>query len=148
MGALPSNTIKNLKLNVNPIAPVLSARSYPTEDPQCSTRIHNSINAITVCPKQPTNPETITQKEENKEENMNMENINTNLSSPPDSSSLFVIEKVHKLNSFLESLTLVPQSSDKEYVCTKGDDGDVMFIEIIRKYNDSRKEGPGVDVNA
>nr|GEY98549.1 reverse transcriptase domain-containing protein [Tanacetum cinerariifolium] len=31
-GALPSDTVKNLKLNVNPTSPVLSAHSYPTED--------------------------------------------------------------------------------------------------------------------
>ncbi|GJV13948.1 hypothetical protein Tco_1359271 [Tanacetum coccineum] len=50
-GALPSNTVKNLKLNVNPTTSVLSARSYPTEDPQCSTHIHGSINTITIHPK-------------------------------------------------------------------------------------------------
>ncbi|GJR98894.1 hypothetical protein Tco_0271068 [Tanacetum coccineum] len=51
--ALPSDTIKNLKLDVNSTSLVLSGRSYPTEDPQCSTRIHSSINAITKCSKQP-----------------------------------------------------------------------------------------------
>ncbi|GJT37744.1 hypothetical protein Tco_0937609 [Tanacetum coccineum] len=45
-GALPSNTVKNPKLNVNSTSLILSARSYPAEDPQCSTRIHSSINAI------------------------------------------------------------------------------------------------------
>nr|GEU66708.1 MAK10-like protein [Tanacetum cinerariifolium] len=39
-GALPSDTVKNLKLNVYPITLVLSVRSYPTENPQCSTHIH------------------------------------------------------------------------------------------------------------
>nr|GEU67802.1 hypothetical protein [Tanacetum cinerariifolium] len=34
---------------------VLSARSYPMEDPQCSSRIYNSINAIKTCSKQTTN---------------------------------------------------------------------------------------------
>ncbi|GJS89737.1 hypothetical protein Tco_0772373 [Tanacetum coccineum] len=33
-GALPSDTVKNPKLNVNSTTSVLSARSYPTEDPQ------------------------------------------------------------------------------------------------------------------
>ncbi|GJY63263.1 hypothetical protein Tco_0464723 [Tanacetum coccineum] len=33
MGALPSDTVKNPKLNVNPTSLVLSARSYPMEDP-------------------------------------------------------------------------------------------------------------------
>nr|GFA54287.1 MAK10-like protein [Tanacetum cinerariifolium] len=32
-------------------AEVSSARSYPTMDPQCSTQIHSSINAITIHPK-------------------------------------------------------------------------------------------------
>ncbi|GJT34486.1 hypothetical protein Tco_0924905 [Tanacetum coccineum] len=32
-GALPSDTVKNPKLNVNSTALVLSARSYLTEDP-------------------------------------------------------------------------------------------------------------------
>ncbi|GJV63027.1 hypothetical protein Tco_1473855 [Tanacetum coccineum] len=49
MGALPSDTVKNLKLNVNSATSVLSACSYPIEDPQCSSQIHNSINAIKMC---------------------------------------------------------------------------------------------------
>ncbi|GJY75410.1 hypothetical protein Tco_0480526 [Tanacetum coccineum] len=32
-GALPSSTVKNPKLNVNPTSPVWSTRSYPTKDP-------------------------------------------------------------------------------------------------------------------
>ncbi|GJV24275.1 hypothetical protein Tco_1376970 [Tanacetum coccineum] len=59
-GVLPSDTIKNSKLSTYL---VLSAHSYPTEDPQCSTNVH-------------------------------------------------------------------------------GDDGDVMFIEIIQKNEDSRKDEP------
>ncbi|GJS79110.1 hypothetical protein Tco_0728991 [Tanacetum coccineum] len=49
-GTLPSNTVKNLKLGTHPVS---SARSYPTQDPQSSTHIHSSINAITIHPKQP-----------------------------------------------------------------------------------------------
>ncbi|GJR97518.1 hypothetical protein Tco_0269692 [Tanacetum coccineum] len=52
-GALPSDTVKNPKLNVNSSSPVSYACSYPTEDPQCLTLIHSSINAITICPKRP-----------------------------------------------------------------------------------------------
>nr|GEW03741.1 ribonuclease H-like domain-containing protein [Tanacetum cinerariifolium] len=37
-GALHSNMVKNPKLNVNSTFPVLFARSYLTEDPQCSTQ--------------------------------------------------------------------------------------------------------------
>ncbi|GJY72890.1 MAK10-like protein [Tanacetum coccineum] len=35
--ALPSNMVKNPKLNVNSTSTILSAHSYLTEDPQCST---------------------------------------------------------------------------------------------------------------
>nr|GEZ23082.1 hypothetical protein [Tanacetum cinerariifolium] len=39
-------------------------------------------------------------------------------------------------------------SSDTEFVCTKRDDSDVMFIEIIKKNDDYREEEPKVDENA
>ncbi|GJW27207.1 hypothetical protein Tco_0041018 [Tanacetum coccineum] len=52
VGALPNDTVKNPKLNVGSTSPILSARSYPTEDPQCSTHIHGSINTITIYTKQ------------------------------------------------------------------------------------------------
>ncbi|GKC63324.1 hypothetical protein Tco_1095922 [Tanacetum coccineum] len=51
-GTLPGDTVKNPKLSTYP---VLFARSYPTEDPQCSTHIHGSINTITIHPKQQNN---------------------------------------------------------------------------------------------
>ncbi|GJS86513.1 hypothetical protein Tco_0769149, partial [Tanacetum coccineum] len=44
-GALPSDTVKNPKLSTTL---VLSTRSYPTIDPQCSSHPSNSINAIKV----------------------------------------------------------------------------------------------------
>nr|GFB49416.1 hypothetical protein [Tanacetum cinerariifolium] len=46
--ALPSDTVRNLKLKSSL---VFSAHSYPTDDPQCSTRIHGSINTIIIDPK-------------------------------------------------------------------------------------------------
>nr|GEV57436.1 hypothetical protein [Tanacetum cinerariifolium] len=49
-GLLPSDTVKNPKLGATL---VLSACSYPTEDPQCSTHIHSSINTITIHLKEP-----------------------------------------------------------------------------------------------
>ncbi|GJT92536.1 hypothetical protein Tco_1081381 [Tanacetum coccineum] len=52
-GALPSDTVKNPKLNDNSTSLVLSTHSYQTIDPQCSSQIHGSINAITMCSKQP-----------------------------------------------------------------------------------------------
>ncbi|GJV71422.1 MAK10-like protein [Tanacetum coccineum] len=112
-GALPSDTVKNLKQSTSP---VLSACSYLTEDQQCSTHVH--------------------------EEKDNPENIHVNPSTPPDPSVSFITEKVLKLNSFFESFGLVPQSSNTKLVCTKGDDGDEMFIEIVQKSDDSHKEEP------
>ncbi|GKC22140.1 hypothetical protein Tco_1024290 [Tanacetum coccineum] len=42
----------------------------------------------------------------------------------------------------LESLGLVPQSSNTKFVCSKEDDGEVMFIEIIRDNDEPQNEGP------
>ncbi|GKA42732.1 MAK10-like protein [Tanacetum coccineum] len=49
-GTLPSYTVKNPKPSTSS---VLSASSYPTQDPQCSNHVHGSINAITIHPKHP-----------------------------------------------------------------------------------------------
>ncbi|GJX88590.1 hypothetical protein Tco_0340604 [Tanacetum coccineum] len=137
--ALPSDTVKNPKLSTSS---VLSTRSYPTKDPQCSPQIHSSINVVTICPKQPNEPQNDESEGEDREERSNSENIDTTPPSPHDPSISFITEKVRKLNSFLESSGWVPQSSDTEIVCTKGDEGEVMFIEIIRNNDDSRDEGP------
>ncbi|GKB88997.1 DNA-directed DNA polymerase [Tanacetum coccineum] len=51
-------------------------------------------------------------------------------------------QQVRKLNSMLESLGLVPQSSNTKFVCSKEDDGEVMFIEIIRDDDEPHDEGP------
>ncbi|GKA80565.1 hypothetical protein Tco_0787257 [Tanacetum coccineum] len=91
--ALPSDTVKNPKLNVNPTTSVLSARSYPTEDPQCSNHTHGSINTIMIHPKQQSDSHDDKPKENEGEEK-------------------------------------------------NRDDGDVMFIEIVKKNDDSHKEEP------
>ncbi|GJR00495.1 hypothetical protein Tco_0523479 [Tanacetum coccineum] len=44
--ALPSDTVKNLKLNVNSTSSVLFARSYSMEDPQSSSNPFKSVNDI------------------------------------------------------------------------------------------------------
>ncbi|GKB10277.1 MAK10-like protein [Tanacetum coccineum] len=83
------------------------------------------------------------QKEkENKKEYDNPENIHVDPPTPPDPSVTFINKKVLKFNSFYESLGLVPPSSKTELICTKEEDGDVMFIEIIPKDDNSRKEEP------
>nr|GEU79856.1 MAK10-like protein [Tanacetum cinerariifolium] len=136
---LPSDTIKNLKLNTYL---VLSARSYLTKDPQCSTHVHGSINAVTIHPKQQSDFYDDRTEKNEEEEKDNPKNIHVNPSTPPDPSVSFITEKVIKLNSFFESLGLVPQSSNTELVCTKGDNDDVMFIEMVQKNENSRKEEP------
>ncbi|GKB44806.1 hypothetical protein Tco_0889748 [Tanacetum coccineum] len=109
-GALPSDTVKNPKLNVNTTTSVLSARSYPTEDPQCSTHIHGSINAVTIHPKQ--------QSDSHDDE-------------PAES------EEKRRIAWKIPIPTL-PQHLIHPF----WDDGDVMFIEIVKKNDDSCKEEP------
>ncbi|GKE85110.1 hypothetical protein Tco_1558852 [Tanacetum coccineum] len=139
VGALPSDTIKNPKLSTYL---VLSAHSYPTEDPQCLTYIHGSINAVTIHPKQQSKSHDDKPEENEEEEKDNPKNIHVNPSVPHDPSISFISEKFLKLNSFFESLRLVPQSTNTKLVCTKGDDGDVMFIKIVKMNDDSHKEEP------
>ncbi|GKC86837.1 hypothetical protein Tco_1147486 [Tanacetum coccineum] len=73
-GTLPSNTVKNLKLSASP---VLSVHSYPTEDPQCSTHVHGSINAITICTKQPNESQNDKSKEKERGRYGNPKDTNT-----------------------------------------------------------------------
>ncbi|GJY01278.1 hypothetical protein Tco_0359430 [Tanacetum coccineum] len=75
--AFPSDTIKNPKLNVNSTTLVLLARSYPTEDPQCSTHIHGSINTITIHPKQQSNSYDNKVEEEEREREGDPKDTNT-----------------------------------------------------------------------
>ncbi|GKE80669.1 hypothetical protein Tco_1550669 [Tanacetum coccineum] len=77
VGALPSDTVKTPKLNVNTTTSVLSARSYPTEDPQCSTHIHGSINTITIHPKQQNDSRDGMAEEEEQEREGDLKDTNT-----------------------------------------------------------------------
>ncbi|GJW34156.1 MAK10-like protein [Tanacetum coccineum] len=138
---LPSDTVKNPKLSTYP---VLSTRSYPTEDPQCSTQTYGSINAITIHTEQQSAFYNNEEKENKKEED-NPENIHVSPSTLPNPSVTFITEKVLKFNSFFESLGLVPPSSNTELICTKEEDSDVMFIEVIPKDDNSSKEEPKAD---
>ncbi|GJV79857.1 MAK10-like protein [Tanacetum coccineum] len=110
-GTLPSDTVKNPKLGT---IPVLSARSYPTEDSQCSTHIHSSITAITIHPKQPEESQD-NEPDVGQEEKGNLGNINPNPHSQPDPLASIAAEK---------------------------DDGEVMFIEIIRDDDEPQNESP------
>ncbi|GKC34405.1 MAK10-like protein [Tanacetum coccineum] len=82
------------------------------EEPQCSTHIHGSINAITIHPKQQSDSHDDEPAESEEGEKDSPENTNTNPFASPDPS------------------------------VSKGDDGDVMFIEIVKKGDDSRKDEP------
>ncbi|GJZ35068.1 hypothetical protein Tco_0580885 [Tanacetum coccineum] len=73
-GALPSDTVKNMKLSTYL---VFSAHSYPTEDPQCSTHIHGSINTITIHLKQQSNSRNSKAEEEEQEREGDPEDTNT-----------------------------------------------------------------------
>ncbi|GJZ36140.1 hypothetical protein Tco_0581957 [Tanacetum coccineum] len=85
--SLPSKIVKNPKLNTSP---VLSARSYPTKDPQGSTQIHSLINSVTICPKQPNEPQNDESEGEDREERSNPENIDATPPSPHDPSISFI----------------------------------------------------------
>nr|GEY43413.1 hypothetical protein [Tanacetum cinerariifolium] len=73
-GALPSDTVKNPKLSTSL---VLSAHSYPTEDPQCSTHIHGSINTITIHSKHQNDSRDIMTEEEEQEKEGDPKDTNT-----------------------------------------------------------------------
>nr|GEY53409.1 retrotransposon Orf1 [Tanacetum cinerariifolium] len=91
--ALPSDTVKNPKLNINTITSALSARSYPTEDPQCSTHIYSSISTIIIHPKQQSDPHNDEPAKSGEEEKDSLENTNTNPFASPNPSVLFITEK-------------------------------------------------------
>ncbi|GJR60981.1 hypothetical protein Tco_1503143 [Tanacetum coccineum] len=105
LAALPSDTVKNPKLST---FPVLSIRSYPNMDPQCSNHIHSSINSVTVHLEQQSDSYDDRAKENEEEEKDSLENIYANPSTPPDPLVSFITKKVLKLNSFFEWLRLVP----------------------------------------
>ncbi|GKE64713.1 hypothetical protein Tco_1518874, partial [Tanacetum coccineum] len=136
-GTLPSDTVKNLKLGAYL---VLFACSYAIMDPQCLTQIHSSVNAITIHPKQPE--ESQVNKPEVKQEEDNPGDTNSNPHPQLDPLAFIATKQVRKLNSMLEMLGLVPQSSNTKFVCSKEDDGEVMFIKIIRDDNKPKNEDP------
>ncbi|GJV56715.1 retrotransposon ORF1 [Tanacetum coccineum] len=104
-------------------------------DPQCSTQVHSSINTITIHPKQPEKSQVNEPNVEPEEENLR--NANSNPQPQPNQFASIATEQVRKLNSMLESLGLVPQSSNTKFVY-----GEVMFIEIIRDDDEPQNEDP------
>nr|GEY08959.1 hypothetical protein [Tanacetum cinerariifolium] len=75
--ALPSDTVKNPKLNVNTTTSALSGRSYPTKDLQYSTHIYGFINIITIHPKQQSDSRDNMAEEEEREREGDPEDTNT-----------------------------------------------------------------------
>ncbi|GJZ82539.1 hypothetical protein Tco_0647712 [Tanacetum coccineum] len=69
-------------------------------------------------------------------------NISSNPHPQPDPLASIAMEQVRKLNLMLESLGLVPQSSNTKNFCTKEEDGEVIFIEIIRDNDEPQNESP------
>ncbi|GJS24592.1 hypothetical protein Tco_0453224 [Tanacetum coccineum] len=65
---------------------------------------------------------------------------NTNPPSPSESPTSLVNKKVCKINLLLESLKLVTPSSNTKIVYKKENDGDVMFVELVKKYDDFSEE--------
>ncbi|GKG22534.1 hypothetical protein Tco_0387837, partial [Tanacetum coccineum] len=86
----------------------------------------------------------MTEKKRIRKKRKTWKNIHVNPRTPLDPSVTFITEKVLKFNSFFESLRLVPQSSNNKLICTKEENGDVMFIEIVPKDDNSHKEEPEV----
>ncbi|GKB19897.1 DNA-directed DNA polymerase [Tanacetum coccineum] len=103
-GALPSDTVKNPKLNVNSTSPVLSARSYPIEDPQSLSHIRNSINAIKTCSKQ-TNE---SQKDQSKVKTLTVNEIGTPKSKKPKQTLKDEFKDLHLNLPVLEILAHAP----------------------------------------
>ncbi|GJS43740.1 zf-CCHC domain-containing protein [Tanacetum coccineum] len=99
-----------------------------------------SINAITIHPKQPD--ESQVNESEVEQEEDNPEETNSCPYPQPDPLASITTEQVQKLNSMLDSLGLVLQSSNMKFVCSNEEDGEVMFIEIIRDDDEPQNEDP------
>ncbi|GKA13230.1 hypothetical protein Tco_0692876 [Tanacetum coccineum] len=103
-GALPSDTVKNPKLNVNSSSSVFYARSYPMEDPQSSSHPLNSINAIKTCSKQ-TND---FQKDQPKVKTLTVNEIGTPKSKEPKQTLKDEFKDLHLNLPVLEVLAHAP----------------------------------------
>ncbi|GJW61425.1 hypothetical protein Tco_0110760 [Tanacetum coccineum] len=120
----------------NKIDIVLKAITDQIADPQSSTHIHSLINAIIIHPKQPEESQV------NELDECSLGNISSNPYPQPDPLASIATEQVRKMNSMLESLRLVPESTNTKFVCTKEEDGEVMFIEIIRDDDEPQNRSP------
>nr|GEU49895.1 ribonuclease H-like domain-containing protein [Tanacetum cinerariifolium] len=100
-----------------------------------------SIDTITIHPKlQSDSHDNKPKKMRKKRETAPKSHSNS--STPLDPSISFLTKKFLKFNSLFELLESIPPSPNAKLVCTKEEEGDVMFIEIIPKDDDSCKEEP------
>ncbi|GJZ13403.1 hypothetical protein Tco_0548633 [Tanacetum coccineum] len=134
------------------LAPILSARSYPMEDPQCSSHIHNSINVIKMCSKQtnefqndPSQDKTLIVSEIREPPSMRIKSLSKLLSTKYQSQSslgehnrsLSSPKRVH----FINSVTILnkedePRDAGIVKPDTKNDDHDT----IIKREKESEEE--------
>ncbi|GJU16452.1 hypothetical protein Tco_1144418 [Tanacetum coccineum] len=149
---VPSTFDRRLIELKNQVQRLMEAHLAPTQPTQVnkittSCDIYSGPHDTQYCMEDPeqaflnTHPR-VPMKREYKKEEENPKNIHVDPPTPPDLSVIFITEKVLKFNSFFESLGLVSPSSNIELICTKEEDGEVMFIEIIPKDDNSRREEP------
>ncbi|GJU73411.1 hypothetical protein Tco_1264816 [Tanacetum coccineum] len=126
-------------------ASVITDQEPETVDPSsfvCSFLPNNGPIMLNTSP-YPKQPEESQVNKPNMElEEESLGNTNSNPQPQPNQFAFIAIKQVRKLNSMLELLGLVPQSSNTKFVCSKEDDGEVMFIEIIRDDDEPQNEDP------
>ncbi|GJS95859.1 hypothetical protein Tco_0802827 [Tanacetum coccineum] len=115
---------------------------FKQQQSQMTNKIDTVLKAITDRIASMLPSDTVKNPKLGQEEKGNLGNINPNPHSQPDPLAFIATEQVRKLNSMLELLGLVPQSSNTKFVCTKEDDGKVMFIDIIRDDDEPQNESP------
>ncbi|GJS18039.1 MAK10-like protein [Tanacetum coccineum] len=125
---VPSTSDRRLIELENQVQRLMEAHLASTQATQLNLRHHN--------PPQANEPDV------GQEVKGNLGNINSNPHPQPDPLASITIEQVQKLNSMLESLGFVPQSSNTKFVCSKEDNGEVMFMKIIRDDDEPQNEGP------
>ncbi|GKA28763.1 hypothetical protein Tco_0715008 [Tanacetum coccineum] len=104
MGALPVDSVKNPKLNVNSTSLVSSARSYPMEDPQSSSNPFKLASAIKMCFK-PTND---FQKDQPQVKTLTFNKIGTPKSKEPEKALEDEFKDLHLKLPVLEVLAHAP----------------------------------------
>ncbi|GJR74342.1 hypothetical protein Tco_0086707 [Tanacetum coccineum] len=111
---------------------------FKQQQSEMTNKIDTALKAITdrIAGTLPINEPDVEQEEGN------LKNTNFNPQPQPNQFPSIATEQVRKINSMLESLGLVSQSSNTKFVCSKEDAGEVMFIEIIRDDNEPMNEGP------